>query len=111
LAGTALCNRSGPDAGVPAICVSPSTIVRTAPYPSVTIHTNLPYSKEAAGLVSVAVNGKPLPVASTFSDTSGDLVAKVQFGEVLDALGDATSATFTLTCGGWSASDTARVMN
>jgi len=94
-AGSALCNRSGPDSGAGDfdIYVSPSVIVKSAPCPWITIHTSVPFS--AVDTCSVTVNGTSVLIDHTYADSLGNLVVKLRFDDVA-GLVSAPSATFTL---------------
>jgi len=94
-AGSGLGARSGQDGGEGdfEIYVAPSVIVKSAPCPCVTIHTEVKYRVVTA--VSATVDGAAVAVTGTFADSRGNLVVKLGFDEVA-ALVDAPSATVGL---------------
>ncbi|MBN1765370.1 MAG: hypothetical protein JW860_08950 [Sedimentisphaerales bacterium] len=94
--GSAWSQRSGVDGGEGdfAIYVSPSTIVKSAPCVWVTIHTDVP-----CGLpddVMATVNDSDIDVASVYADSRGNLVAKLNFDDVVLLAEDSESATISL---------------
>lgn len=91
-----------------AMYVAPSTLVLDAPCPWVTIHTGVPYS--AVEGAAVEINGGEVPVAMTYADSRGQLVAKLKFAPVAERC-DPPSATvdMMLVIGGEAASATAMV--
>jgi len=96
-AGSAICARSGKTGGDGdfAIYVAPATIVKAAPCPCVTIHTNVPFGSVLEA--EVAVSSSSVDIEDTFADDCGNLVVKLQFGNVVDVIPEgATSATVAL---------------
>ena len=95
VAGSGLCARTGQDGGEGdfEMYVAPGVIVKSAPCPCVTIHTEVKYG--AVGGVSATVDGAAVDVAGTFPDSRGNLVVKLSFDEVA-ALAGAPAATVGL---------------
>jgi hypothetical protein len=93
--GPALSARSGKDPGQGdfAIYVAPNQIVVSV-VSSVTIHTDVSYRTVVAA--SATVNGTPVDVPYTFPDDRGNIVAKLDVGQVKDVVRDADSATIIL---------------
>ncbi|MBP7050960.1 MAG: hypothetical protein KBE65_08100 [Phycisphaerae bacterium] len=85
---------SAVDGDVPAIMVSPSTIV-LARVSTVTVHTNIPAADVVRG--SLALNG--VPPTSVYVDDCGDIVAKFAAAKLGLTRG---AATLTL-CGDYGA--------
>jgi len=96
LGTVALAHREGKDGGdgVIPIYVAPSTIVKSAPCPCVTIHTETALATVQA--VSAFVNDSPVDVADVFADSRGNLVVKLDCADVVPLLGDASSARIGL---------------
>lgn len=110
-AGSALCNRSGvnPGNGDFDIYVSPSVIVRSAPCPWITIHTDVPLISVVS--CSVAVDGDSAPVDHLYADSLGNLVVKIQFEDIADLV-SVPSAKFTVVLNGiLVATDTVVIKN
>lgn len=91
----ALCARQGkdPGAGDFAIYVAPAVIVKSAPLPWITIHTEVELA--AVDDVGVAIDGTDVDPSLIYSDSRGNLVVKLRFAEVADLL-SAPEATFAL---------------
>jgi len=94
--GPALSARTGKDPGQGdfAIYVAPNQIVVSV-VSSVTIHTEVQYSTVEAA--SATVNGTPVDVPYTFPDDRGNIVAKLDVGQVKEVVSGADSATVELT--------------
>ena len=94
--GSALSARSGKDPGQGdfAIYVAPNKIVVSV-VSSVTIHTDVSYRTVVAA--SATVNGTAVDVPYTFPDDRGNIVAKLDVGQVKEVVSDADSATVELT--------------
>lgn len=91
----ALSARQGKDPGEGdfAMYVAPAVIVKSAPLPWVTIHTEVKLA--AVDGLAVAIDGAEVEPALVYSDSRGNLVVKLRFAEVADLLA-APEATFAL---------------
>lgn len=73
------------------ITISPSTLILSRFYPSVTVHTDLPYKEADVGSLSL----EGIRVQSTYTDALGFLVAKFD-GDAVKAVVDPGKARLTL---------------
>ena len=94
--GSGICARSGQDGGSGgfSIYVAPSTLVKGAPCPWVTVHTDVAYG--AVDAASAEVDGSGVKIASTMADSRGNIVLKIRFDDVAELVAP-PSATVTVT--------------
>lgn len=80
-----------------AIQVSPGTIALDAQTLWLTIHADIPFSRDA--VVGVLVDGQPITVRATFADSLGDLVVKCPIAEVKAVVAGKKTAIVSLDVG------------
>ena len=112
--GPALSARIGADPGEGdfEIYVSPSMIVKSAPYDAVTIHTEV--ALRLVDGVSATINGADVAVGRPYADSRGNLVVKIGIDEAADLIEPPTAViTLQLVVDGamLQATDTVQVKN